>query len=91
MIQLHLSLRNPFSHKFNPIRSWHGNTIFENKCWEFAIYQDNIVISLDVSITQQQDHAGFRIGIGVLGYCVEFDWYDNRHWIHNTGTWTDTK
>jgi hypothetical protein len=35
----------------------------------------------------RQSHAGLDIELGLLGYCVRFNFYDNRHWNIAEGRW----
>jgi hypothetical protein len=39
-----------------------------------------MLFDCEVRWTHKQDHAGFEIVIGVLGYGVSFRMYDIRHW-----------
>jgi hypothetical protein len=35
----------------------------------------------------RQDHAGFDLEAGLFGYCVHFNFYDNRHWDYEKKVW----
>jgi hypothetical protein len=45
------------------------------------------MISVGASWTVRQSHAGLDMEFGLLGYCVHFNFYDNRHWNHKEGRW----
>lgn len=87
MIHLHLSLRNPFSNRFSNIWSRVFDTPFASKCLELQIYRGTDLVSLFVTLTTRQDHAGLQAGIGLLGLNFEFNWYDSRHWNRETNSW----
>ena len=40
----------------------------------------NEIVSLLFCITTKCSHSGFDMGLGLLGYGIRFQWYDNRHW-----------
>jgi hypothetical protein len=61
--------------------------ITRNKAWEFNGYRTGRLINLDFEWTLQGDHAGARIMLGLLGYEVELQFYDTRHWNYDTATW----
>jgi hypothetical protein len=37
--------------------------------------------------TVRQDHAGLDIDLGLFGYNIHFNFYDNRHWNSEEGRW----
>ena len=37
----------------------------------------------ELGLTHRQDHPGFEIGIGILGYGIHFRIYDTRHWNYD--------
>lgn len=86
MISFNCNLRNPWSQEFKNLwnRSWY---VFKNKYIELEFYKDSSMISVNVSWTVRQSHAGLDIEFGLLGYCVHFNFYDNRHWNHKEGRW----
>lgn len=47
--------------------------------------KDNDIIAVDFRVTTRQDHAGVDLWLGLVGYAVNFKFYDNRHWNHEHG------
>jgi hypothetical protein len=37
--------------------------------------------------TVRQSHAGLDLELGLFGYNVHFNFYDNRHWNSKEGRW----
>lgn len=87
MIRLNFNLRNPWSSRFENIKCWAGKTFFKNKCWEFELLKTTDILSLSFAFTVRQDHAGLDIEAGILGYCLHFNFYDNRHWDDDSNRW----
>jgi hypothetical protein len=86
MINIHLNLTNPFSNRFGIVKSLHG-LLSKNKAWEFNIYKVSSVVSVGFNLTFRCDHAGLRGEISLLGYEIEANVYDTRHWDYETNTW----
>jgi hypothetical protein len=86
VISFNFNLRNPRRQEFKNLwnRSWH---VFKNKYIELEFYKDSSMISVGASWTVRQSHAGLDMEFGLLGYCVHFNFYDNRHWNHKEGRW----
>lgn len=80
MITLVFSIRNPFSHKFVNLWCRNFNTPFEHKFVELEFYKDSSLLSFRFDLTARQSHSGLNLEFGLLGYCVNFTFYDNRHW-----------
>lgn len=80
MLYLGFSLRNPFSQRHRVIRDW-VFPVADNKTVEIGIYKNNSIIGGSFSITGfKQDHAGFSFDVELLGYNLDFTFYDNRHY-----------
>ena len=45
------------------------------------------VVAFDFSVTQRRDHAGIYFEVGLFGYNAAFNFYDCRHWNHETNDW----
>ncbi len=58
-----------------------------HKYVELEVYRDSSLLSINFSWTIRQSHAGLDIELGLLGYCVHFNLYDNRHWNYTEGRW----
>ena len=87
MIDLHFSIRNPWSNKWRNIRCWHGATPFAHKYWELQIMQSADLIAVAFSLTHRQDHAGINISAALLGYEIQATIYDSRHWDEKTSSY----
>lgn len=89
MINLKFSIEHPFTrlafnHSFN--RSW--ETFIKNKYFEFEVLQDcEYLINFNFNWTTRCDHAGVRLELGLFGYQLLVQFYDNRHWDYKTNNW----
>ena len=63
------------------------DTPFKNKFIELEVYKDSSLLAFNFNLTTRQSHAGLDIEAGILGYCVHFNFYDNRHWNYTEGRW----
>jgi hypothetical protein len=86
MIDLHFSIKNPWSGEWRNIRCWHGSTPVKHKFWEVEIIKSADLIAFTFSLTYRQDHAGIRVGATLAGYEVQATIYDNRHWNAETNS-----
>ena len=77
MINFNLCLRNPW---------WQRSG---NKFWELQIDRDDVVLLLGMAVRHRVSHAGLSLEIGLLGYCLNFDLYDSRHWDYENNCWED--
>lgn len=86
MISFSFNIRNPYSQQFKNLwnRIWYVRT---HKYAELEVYRDSSLLSVNFSWTIRQSHAGLDIELGLLGYCVHFNLYDNRHWNYEEGRW----
>lgn len=87
MISLQFNIKNPWSKRWSMIRCWHGSTPVKHKYWEVQFNKTNDLISFDLQFNIRQDHAGFFINAGLLGYDAMFNIYDHRHWNEEKGYW----
>jgi hypothetical protein len=85
MITLHFLIRNPFSQKFVNLWNRTFNTPFEHKFIELEFYKDSSLLSFRFDLTARQSHSGLNIEFGLIGYCVNFTFYDCRHWNYAAG------
>ena len=86
MINLSLSIRNPWSDRWKCIKCWNGS-FTKHKHWEVQVDQTADIIALDFRYTIRQDHAGLFATFGLFGYEVILNIYDSRHWDYETKTW----
>ena len=87
MILFSFNIRNPWSNTFKNLWCRSYATPFKNKFVELEVTQDCNLISLVFSYTVRQSHAGLTLEAGLFGYCLNFIFYDNRHWDHGRGEW----
>ena len=87
MINFSFNLFNPFSNRFKTVYAKCGKTWMPHKFWEFNVYKDNSIIRLILEFTIRTDHAGFTLEIALLGWLIEFKFYDSRHWDHTNNCW----
>lgn len=87
MINLSFNIRNPFSDRWNCIKSWAGTTPFKNKFWEAQVDKTADIIGFEFRLTFRQDHAGLFLSFSLFGHDVIFNFYDNRHWNYEEGRW----
>lgn len=86
MIYLNLTIRNPWSDKFEPVFA-RGAKLTRNKAWEFEIYRSDSIAELETKFSVREDHAGFMLGLGLFSYTARFQFYDTRHWNYDKKAW----
>jgi hypothetical protein len=87
MINFSFSIKNPFSDRWKTIYNKYG--LFSNhKAWELNVYKTHQLVDVDFGLSFKGDHAGLRLMLGLIGYSVEFHFYDTRHWDYKTDTWS---
>jgi hypothetical protein len=88
MIYFNFNIRNPkWWERFENIKCWMGETPFKHKFWEVEVIKNDNLLRLEFEVTTQQDHAGARLELGLLGYEAHFTFYDNRHWNSEEHRW----
>jgi hypothetical protein len=87
MIHYSFRIQNPYSNRFEHAVTKHG-IVTQNKAWEVNIYRTATVFSNSLELTMRRDHAGLRLEIGLLGYDIEFQIYDVRHWDYSLKEYT---
>ena len=87
MLSLNFHIRNPWSDEFKNLGSICYESVFKHKYIEIEAYKDSSIVSFSFNWTIRQDHAGVDFEIGLFGYCVHYNFYDNRHWNHKEGRW----
>lgn len=82
MINISFNLSNPWSSRWQNL--WNGtcNTPFKNKHVELEVIKDTSIISVAFHLSTQCSHGGLRAELGILGYSLNFNFHDNRHWNH---------
>jgi len=82
MISLSFNLSNPWSSRWTNVWSKTYDTPFEHKFLELEVIKDSSIVSLMFRLTTNQSHGGLFIEVGLVGYSVNFNFYDNRHWSY---------
>jgi hypothetical protein len=85
MISFNFNIRNPWSNRFKNLWNRSYNTPFKNKFIELEVMRDFTLVSFRFNWTVRQSHAGLELEAGVFGYCIQFNFYDNRHWDSDEG------
>jgi hypothetical protein len=87
MISFNFNILNPWSNTFKNLWCRGFDTPFKNKFIEIEITKGVTLISCIISWTLRQSHAGLELELGLFGYNVHFNFYDNRHWDYARGEW----
>ena len=88
MIYFNINIRNPrWWNRFENIKSWVGNTPWKHKHWEVQVMKSCELFRIEFSWTAKEDHAGLRLELGLLGYQIDFSFYDSRHWNTEKDCW----
>jgi hypothetical protein len=72
--------KNIYSHSY---KSWNDIPY----TFKQQIYQDSTIAVCSFTWTHCRDHAGIDIKLGLVSYCVHFNFYDNRHWNSKSNAW----
>lgn len=86
MIYINLTLRNPWSDKFEIVRVW-SKQLFKHKAWEVEIYRSDTIAEFETKLTIREDHAGLMLGLGLFSYTLRAQFYDTRHWNYEEKRW----
>ena len=90
IFSLRTQISLPFDH-FKNLGSISGS-IHKHTAWELEhTYYSGSLFDIDVSWSIREDHAGFELCLGLLGYGVHFHIYDTRHWNYTANTWEEYK
>ena len=87
MIDFNFNITNPWSNRFVGVWSKSYKTWFKRKYIELEVYKDTNIISFMIRVTTRQDHAGLRMELGLVGYSVNLNFYDTRHWDYEHNKW----
>jgi hypothetical protein len=90
MICFNISIRNPaWWDRFKNIKFWSGSTPWANKYWEVQITKSTELLRIEFGWTVRQDHAGVGLELGLLGYQIDFNLNDSRHWDYDNHCWKE--
>jgi len=80
MLYIGFVIRNPFSRRHEMVTT-KVVRVTKNKSFEIGIYRNSSIIGGSFGIDSfKQDHAGFSFDIELLGWNLDFMFYDNRHY-----------
>jgi hypothetical protein len=86
IIHFRFNIATPWD-QFKNLGCLHGR-LTRYKAWELEhTYYAGSAIDCDFTISTREDHAGFELAVGILGYGVGFRLYDTRHWNSELNTW----
>ncbi len=60
------------------LKSFFGK-ISTNWRWEFNFYFTHSFVMIDARLQPQGDHRGLFVMLGIMGYALDLNIYDNRH------------
>ena len=86
MINFIFEIVNPFSNKFSGLFIKRGR-LTQVKSWELNAYRTNTIFLIGLNFTIKRDHAGGKVRLGAMGFEVEFQIYDARHWDPQLNRW----
>ncbi len=90
MINLNLTIKTPFNSKSYYNILLKTGEITKHKSWEFQIDRHSeILFSVGVDLSFNQSHSGVSFSVGLFGYDIRFEIYDNRHWNYEGGCWVN--
>lgn len=80
MIYIAFSVSNPFSRFFSSVKDF-VIPVSTHKTIDLSIYRITTIVGFSFSVSgSKQDHAGFSFSFELLGYGIDFHFYDNRHY-----------
>ena len=85
MINLRFSITNPWWDRFETVYWKAGKTPFQNKFYECQVMKSDDIVAFELRVNARCDHAGVDLWLGLFGYSVNLNFYDNRHWDHKEG------
>ena len=91
MINLSFTLSNPFSNRYTCVYEKTGKTWNPHKFWDLTICKRSSIIGFTFDFNMRQDHAGSGLEIELLGWSIEYRFYDCRHWDYKNGCWEENE
>lgn len=90
MINLDFNIHSPWGGEyFRNLGCWHTR-LGKNKSLELehSFYSQELVTG-SFKLNRGCDHAGLELTLGLLGYCIRIQFYDTRHWNHESHDWME--
>lgn len=88
MIYFAFNFTNPFLNRFDVCYE-NSIKVSKNKTLEIEIIKDNTFLSFYFRWAIRESHAGICFDFGLMGYSIELDFHDDRHWDMEKGTWEE--
>jgi len=84
-----LSIHNPFvTEKYDNLYNY-TTKMTTHKYLELEVVYDSIILfEIWLNWSTRRDHAGASLTLGLLGYSIAFIIYDQRHWDHESNSWS---
>lgn len=87
MIEFNFNISHPFSVEFKNFWCKAWRTPFKTKFVELEIHNTQNLLGVGFFWSTRRDHAGVAIQLSLFGYCLLFNFYDNRHWDYKNNSW----
>lgn len=92
MIYFSFSLSNPFANGSQKFLFFNSGKITENKSWEFQFdYDPYTIIDVSFWFRTKGSHHGFGVSFGLIGFWMNFEVVDNRHWDYANNCWKENQ
>lgn len=84
MLYIGFSINNPWCRRHQLVK----DTIIrvsKNKTLEVGLYKTNAIVGASLGIrVGKRDHTGFSFDADLLGWTLDVEFYDNRHYDERT-------
>lgn len=93
MIYFTFRVRNPFvDYQYSPSVYYKDLSIPYTKHKRFSIQLEKspgLIVDAGFNYTIREDHAGLFLDVGLFGYSVILNVYDDRHWDYENNVWKE--
>ncbi len=79
MINIRVTIRNPWSDRFERFRTWWGATFWPHWFWEVDVFRSNDIFDFYLRVTPREDHQGIYLGLALMTWNLDISVYDGRH------------
>jgi hypothetical protein len=88
MININFTIDNPWSTRWKTLFCKHGLIWSATRAWEVNGYATHQLVDFKFELRLGPvDHPGMFFMVGLLGYALEFNIYDTRHWDREWGVY----
>lgn len=92
MIDFSIRVSNPFANGSQKFLFFKSEKITENKSWEFQFDRDpQTIIDARFWFRTKGCHHGFGFSFGLVGFWMNFEVYDNRHFDYLNNCWKESE